>query len=282
MRDLIQDLRYALRLLAKSPGFTLIAVLTLALGIGANAAIFSVVDAVLLEPLPYRQPDRLMVGLQPVPGAGLRPVLGLGARVPGAARRRTRSFEEIGRLRDWEPPTCTGRDEPMRVTTGLVTAGLFRTLARGAGAAGGSSRRPRTCPTPSRSWSWATTSGSGAFGGDPGVVGRRVERQRQAADGGRRHAAGLRRRGLAGRALAAAGDRPGQPGRARLRISSTSSAGCGRRRPSAARRGPSSMALLGRWPEEIPDDHTPDPENHRLVMTPLLDDLVGTVRPQMR
>src|SRR5215510_6767529 len=95
MQTLWQDLRYGARMLMKKPGFTVIAVLTLALGIGANTAIFSVVNAVLLRPLPVKEPDRLMTFWLSAPAKGLQH-MDLNPAMFAYYRNRTRTFESLG------------------------------------------------------------------------------------------------------------------------------------------------------------------------------------------
>jgi len=101
MDTLLQDLRYAVRTLAKSPGFTTVAVLTLALGIGANTAIFSVVNAVLLHPLPYREPDRLVRIASVNPSLDVTDSRSSGLNVLDW-QRQSASFESIAAFQEWD------------------------------------------------------------------------------------------------------------------------------------------------------------------------------------
>jgi predicted permease len=122
----MQDARYALRMLRKNPGFTAVAVLTLALGIGANTAIFSVVYAVLLKPLPYPQPERLVTIFEAKPQEG---IMGNGWSYPNFAELRSDNhiFSEMAGHQQHQL-TLTGRGEPTVVNTAVVTPELFSVL----------------------------------------------------------------------------------------------------------------------------------------------------------
>ena len=121
-----QDLRYAWRGLRTRPGFTAVATVTLALGIGANTAIFSVVNAVLLAPLPYPQPDRLvkLTGTSPREGR----LSNLSVPDVGDFEASSGSFEALGAMSGVGSLTLTGGGEPERVAALRVTAGYFRAL----------------------------------------------------------------------------------------------------------------------------------------------------------
>jgi predicted permease len=126
MRPWLQDLRYALRMLRKTPGLTAVMVLSLAIGIGANSAVFSVVDALLLRPLPYPQPERLAAIWLHSPGIGIfRDWPSPGQYVD--IRNENHSFEEISisRLTSW---TVTSLTEPQRVNGMRTSSNLLRML----------------------------------------------------------------------------------------------------------------------------------------------------------
>src|SRR6266404_5378677 len=120
MEDLLQDFRHSLRTLRRSPGFTIAVVAALALGIGANTAIFSVVNTVLLKPLPYPDPDRLMMFLNTSPqGSG-----------PGASptkfnvwRQQTGAFQDVSAYRFSAVNLTEG--DPEQIATAHVSAEFF-------------------------------------------------------------------------------------------------------------------------------------------------------------
>ena len=120
MQTLLQDLRYAFRLLLKTPAFTAIAILTLALGIGANTAIFSVVNAVLLRPLAYRDAIRLII----VAEKSNFPVISTSYQNYVDWRAQSSSFESLEGTRA-TTITLTGAGEPQRLNARMVTAPLL-------------------------------------------------------------------------------------------------------------------------------------------------------------
>jgi putative ABC transport system permease protein len=124
MGTLLQDLKYGLRQLARNPGFTAVAVLTLALGIGANTAIFSVVNAVLLNPLPYPQPDRLIAVY-----SRTQRFQESSISYPNFLDwvRENRSFSALAAYRQ-DNFTLTGTGEPDRVSVEMISASFFSVL----------------------------------------------------------------------------------------------------------------------------------------------------------
>jgi predicted permease len=126
LEQTLQDFRYGLRMLRKNPGFTAVAVLTLALGIGANTAIFSVVYAVLLKPLPYAEAGQLFFVFQELPRDANS---GTGWSYPNFAELREQNhvFSEMAGVQHHQL-TLTGRGEPSVVNTSVVTPELFSLL----------------------------------------------------------------------------------------------------------------------------------------------------------
>ena len=178
MGALMQDLKYALRTLAKSPGFTLTAVATLALGIGANTAIFSVIHGVLLAPLPY-------------PDAGRLVALDVNLSVPELAdlQAATRSFAAMGGA---SPMTfdLTGVGEPLKLEAALIAGGMFEALGARA-ALGRPLAKSDDVPGGERLTVLSYGFWQSQFAGDRSILGPGDHARRRALDRGRRPRAGV-------------------------------------------------------------------------------------------
>jgi len=161
LEQLAQDLRFALRTFRKAPGFTFVAVLTLALGIGANSAIFSLVNSILLRPLPYAQPERLVTSNDSFPQGAL-----------AALRARLKTMEVAGYL-EGQNLNLTGLGQPERVYGTSVSANFFSVLGanaeRGRIFVDGEDQPGKDDVVILSHELWQTK-----FGGDPNIIGRSI------------------------------------------------------------------------------------------------------------
>ncbi len=171
MNTLITDLRYGFRMMVKNPGSTLVAILALGLGIGANSAIFSVVNAVLLRPLRYKDPSSLMAVWNTKLSRGI-----FQEQVSPPDYRdwteEQRVFEQIAALRE-QPAVLTGAQLPERVETAVISPSAFEllgvkpALGRTFSSAEAEPGRDRVALLSYGFW-------QRRFGGDPGIVGRNI------------------------------------------------------------------------------------------------------------
>jgi putative ABC transport system permease protein len=268
MSELLRDLRYALRSLLKSPGFAFVTVVTLALGIGANTAIFSVVNAVLLRPLPFHEPDRLIVVRETYGGGSVGTVSG-----PNFVdwRDRSRSFEGVTASRG-ASLAMVGEGEPEEVRGARVSAEFFRVLGvdllLGRGfAAGEDQGEPSVAVIGERVW-------RDRFAADPGVLSRTIR--------------------LSGREYSIVGVAPASltyPGRAEVWLPLGFGVGQASVRGShsydvVARLKPGMdvetarqdlVAIARALEAEYPENNT----GRSVVTIPLADDTVGAVRPAL-
>ncbi len=276
MQQLLRDLRYAARTLARSPLFTAVAVLTLGLGIGANTAIFSVVNGVLLEPLRYSNPGQLASVKSQFPTMGfdrfwVSPPEYLDLQ------EWSQAFETIGAYRTGS--TSINADErPLRVTSAIASYELFRAL--GVDAAQG---RYFTKDEDLPGGDPATVISHGlwtrAFGEDPDIVGRTV-----LLDGSAATVVGVMPEGFD---VDDAGVDVWQP----LQLDPADPGGrgshylylIGRLAPNATMAQAESelRGLVSTWGDRVPGTHTPSPDNHPFVMASLQDELTGPVRSQL-
>ncbi|MEO8128181.1 MAG: ABC transporter permease [Bryobacteraceae bacterium] len=282
MQTLVQDFRYALRLLKRSPGFAAAAVMCLALGIGATTAIFSVVNAVILRPLPYAAPEQLVriyTEFPTFPNGGLRRFW-VSPPEYVDLKRDLKSWESIG---GWTNSgvNFSGGNEPIRVTASNVTGGLLTSLGvapllgRLPTAADDVDGAPLVAVISSGLW-------QRAFGGERSIIGKNVQ--------------------VNGRGCTVVGVMPGgfqfPPGEVDapevwipLQLN-----------PSQSGRGSHFLSLLGRLKHGVsyeqargelnrlvqqqgllasPNNHMFHPERHPIVAYGLHDEVVGGVRPAM-
>src|SRR5918993_1504952 len=273
MDTLRQDLGYAVRNLRKSPGYAAVTVLTLALGIGANTAIFSVVNGVLLRPLPYPDPQRLVFITSQFPTLGFDQFW-VSSPEFLEFRERNESFQEVGAYRAGAVNLGTA-DQPRRVNSAIVTSELMPVLGVQP-IRGRQFTREDTLPGAEDVAVLAQEIWESAFASEESVVGRVIR-----IDGAPTRIVGIMPRGYdvhdskvqVWLPLTLDPANPGNRGGHFLYL-------VGRLKDGITlQQGRADVErMLVQWPELNPKAHAPNPKNHRLRLDGLQDDMVGPIR----
>ncbi len=273
MDTLRKDLLYAFRSLWKNPGYTLVTVLTLALGIGANAAIFSVINGVLLKPLSYPRPERLVFVTSQFPGLGFDQFW-VSAPEFLEFRERNRSFEDVGAYRAGAVNLGT-EDQPRRVTSAVVTSELMPVLGIQP-QRGRVFTRADTLPGAEDVGVLSDEIWDSAFGRDETVIGRIVR-----IDGAPTRIVGVMPPGYdvhdqkvrVWLPLTLDPANPGGRGNHFLYLVGRLKDGVTMRQAAA-----DVETMLEQWPTLNPKTHVPNQKQHRLRLDGLQDDLVGGIQ----
>ena len=276
MDKLRQDLQYAFRNLRKSPGYAAVTVLTLALGIGANTAIFSVVNGVLLKPLPYPQPERLVYITSQFPTLGFDQFW-VSAPEFIEFRDRNQSFQDVGAYRAGAVNLGT-EDQPRRVNSAIVTSELMPVLGVQP-IRGRQFTRGDTLPGAEDVAILSSEIWRSAFAGDESVLGRVVR-----IDGSPTRIVGIMPPGYdihdskveVWLPLTLDPANPGNRGGHFLYLVGRLKDGV-----SLAQANADVETMLAQWRQLNPGVHAPDPKGHRIRLDGLREDLVGNLRTSL-
>ena len=275
--SVLSELRPALRRLARAPGFTAVSVVTLALGIAGTTTAFSVINAILLRPLPYEDPDRLVQLWHAAPGVGMAQVEQSDASYIQYHDKAARSFESVASYQS-SAANLTGGQEPERVSSSNITETLLPTLGVRP-AMGRNFTEQEDRPGGPAAVILSDALWRRRYGGDPAILGKSIQ-----VDGSPREVVGIM---PASFSFPEAGTDVWLPmgiDRAHLNTGSFNRNAIGRLRPGVTIKAAEveMTPLLQRLPDDVPGmmTHTMfEQAKIQVTLHPLRDDVIGDIRP---
>ncbi len=275
--SLVAEIRPTLRRLARTPGFTTVSVLTLALGIAGTTAAFSVINAVLLRPLPYRDPERLVQLWHAAPGIGMAQVEQSDASYIQYHDKATRSFESTASYQN-DAASLTGSQDPERVSSAKVTASFLPTLGVRP-AVGRNFKEEEDRPGGPAVAILSDALWRRRYGADPAMLGKTIQ-----VNGKAREVVGIMPAGFHFPDATTEIWLPMGIDRAHLNTGSFNRDAIGRLRPGVTMRAAEAemQPLLMRLPDDAPGMMTRtmfEQAKIRVMLHSLRDDVVGDIKP---